>query len=284
MDIDLKRLVTRHRHVAPMLSALLAGTDARVIVTDAEGTVILHREGSGPAGTLTSDAQRFPILLDGDAVGWVQGARVAAAVAAVLGYAAAREHDKRSLAHEALERYRELNLIYDLADQIGATLEIPAVAAVAVREAGRLPAGGRGFLLLRTARGALESTGAEGGADGAADEADDQADDEATPAGLVGARAGAGVLGAVLEGEAEIVNDVGADPRATAAERAMASLIAAPLKVRGQRIGVVGAFSKALVEYRAADLKVLGAIAALAAPTIDQARAHEAIVRTAGRG
>lgn len=269
MDVDLKRLVTRHRHVAPMLSGLLAGTDARVIVTDAEGAVILHREGSGPAGAITGEGQRFPILLDGEAVGWVQGGRVAAAIAAVLGYAAAREHDKRSLAQEALERYRELNLIYDLADQIGATLEIPAVAAVAVREAGRLPAGGTGFLLLRTARGALEST-------------DDDAD--APPAGLVGARAGAGILGAVLDGEAEIVNDVAADPRASAAERTMASIIAAPLKVRGQRIGVVGAWSDQPVEYRAADLKVLAAIAALAAPTIDQARTHEAVLRTAGRG
>jgi len=268
MDIDLKRLVTRHRHVAPMLSALLAGTDARVIVTDAEGTVILHREGSGPTGAITTGGQRFPILLEGQAVGWVEGQRVAAAVAAVLGYAAAREHDKRSLAQEALERYRELNLIYDLADQIGATLEIPAVAAVAVREAGRMPSGGTGFLLLRTARGGLEPT----------DEA------EATPDGLAAARAGTGILGSVLDGEAEIVNDVAADPRSTPAERSIASLIAAPLKVRGERIGVVGAWSDQPIEYRAADLKVLTAIAALAAPTIDQARAHEAVLRTAGRG
>jgi hypothetical protein len=268
MDIDLRRLVTRHRHVAPMLSALLAGTDARVIVTDAEGTVILHREGSGPAGAITTDGQRFPILLEGRAVGWVEGQRVAAAVAAVLGYAAAREHDKRSLAQEALERYRELNLIYDLADQIGATLEIPAVAAVAVREAGRMPSGGTGFLLLRTARGGLEPP-------------DDAA---APPDGLAAARAGAGILGSVLEGEAEIVNDVAADPRSTPAERSIASLIAAPLKVRGERIGVVGAWSDQPIEYRAADLKVLTAIAALAAPTIDQARAHEAVLRTAGRG
>lgn len=267
MDIDLRRLVTRHRHVAPMLSALLAGTDARVVVTDAEGTVILHREGSGPAGAVGGDDQRFPILLEGQAVGWVEGQRVAAAIAAVLGYAAAREHDKRALAQEALERYRELNLIYDLADQIGATLEIPAVAAVAVREAGRLPAGGTGFLLLRTARGALEPT-----------------NDAVTPPAIAGARGGAGILGAVLDGEPEIVNDVAADPRSTPAERAAASLIAAPLKVRGQRIGVVGAWSDEPVEYRAADLKVLGAIAALAAPTIDQARAHEAVLRTAGRG
>jgi hypothetical protein len=268
MDIDLRRLVTRHRHVAPMLSALLAGTDARVIVTDAAGTVILHREGSGPAGAITTDGQRYPILLEGQAVGWVEGQRVAAAIAAVLGYAAAREHDKRSLAQEALERYRELNLIYDLADEIGATLEIPAVAAVAVREAGRLPSGGAGFLLLRTSRGALESA----------------TDEDEPAASLAGARAGAGILGNVLEGEAEIVNDVAADPRSTPAERTIASLIVAPLKVRGQRIGVVGAWNELPVEYRAADLKVLTAIAALAAPTIDQARAHEAVLRTAGRG
>jgi len=267
MDIDLRRLVTRHRHVAPMLSALLAGTDARVVVTDAAGEVILKREGSGPGGAVTTDSQRYPILLEGEPVGWVEGQRVAAAIAAVLGYAAAREHDKRSLAQEALERYRELNLIYDLADQIGATLEIPAVAAVAVREASRLPAGGQGFLLLRTARGALEPT-----------------DDAASPQGLAGARADAGILGAVLEGEAEIVNDVAADTRSTVAERALGSLIVAPLKVRGQRIGVVGAASVTPVEYRAADLKVVAAIAALAAPTIDQARAHEAVLRTSGRG
>jgi GAF domain-containing protein len=140
---------------------------------------------------------------------------------------------------------------------------------VAVREAGRMPSGGTGFLLLRTARGALEPT-------------DDGAD--APPDGLAGARAGSGILGSVLEGEAEIVNDVAADPRSTPAERSIASLIAAPLKVRGERIGVVGAWSDQPVEYRAADLKVLTAIAALAAPTIDQARAHEAVLRTAGRG
>ncbi len=267
MDIDLRRLVTRHRHVAPMLSALLAGTDARVIVTEADGTVILHREGSGPMGTTATEAQRFPILLDSSIVVWVEGQRVAAAVAAVLGYAAAREQDKRSLAQEALERYRELNLIYDLADQIGATLETAAVAAVAIREAGRLPAGGTGFILLRGDGGALGPVG-----------------DLGVPNGAAGARAGAGILGAVLDGESEIVNDVAGDPRSTAVEQGFASLVVAPLKVRGERIGVIGAGSPTPAEYRAADLKVLTAIAALAAPALDQAAAHEAALRTAQRG
>jgi GAF domain-containing protein len=140
---------------------------------------------------------------------------------------------------------------------------VTAVAQVALDEAGRLPGGGAGLLVL------------DGSADGVL----------ATPAGveagpIATVRPGAGILGAVADGEAEIVNDVAADPRATDAERAVAaSLIAAPLRVRGTRIGVVGAATSVAHDYRAADLKVLSAIAALAGPAIDQARAHEAAVR-----
>ena len=144
---ELRRLIVRHRHVAPMLSVLLASTNARVTITDTAGEVILDRQ----AGGAPADApiERHPIAVEGATVGWVEGPRPSGAVAAVLSYACAREADKRALAHEALDRYRELNLIYDLADQIGATLEIDAVAEVAVTEASRLPSGGEGFIVLR---------------------------------------------------------------------------------------------------------------------------------------
>jgi len=72
------------------------------------------------------------------------------------------------------------------------------------------------------------------------------------------------------------VNDVAADPRTSEAERGIASLVAAPLRVRGERIGVIGTASSSPVEYKASDLKALTAIAALAAPTLAQAAAHEA--------
>ena len=42
-------------------------------------------------------------------------------------------------------------------------------------------------------------------------------------------RPGSGILGAILAGDPEIVNDIAADPRATEAERQFASLVAAPL-------------------------------------------------------
>lgn len=260
---ELRRLIVRHRHVAPMLSVLLAGTDARVRISDAEGEMLLDRQtGAAPAD---AQIERHPITVEGTTIGWVEGPRPAAAIAAVLSYACGRETDKRALAREALDRYRELNLIYDLAEQIGAVLEVDEVARVAVAEASRLPSGGIGFLLLRDPDDGSRFVARP-------------SDTESTLPGLT---AGHGIIAAVLEGEPEIVNDVRLDPRASDAERAVAALIAAPLRVRGERIGVIGTLSAEPVEFHASDLKVLTAIASLAAPTLDQAAVHEAALAAA---
>ncbi len=264
--LDLRRLIVRHRHVAPMLSVLLASTNARVTITDPDGKVILDRQaGMGPAD---APSERHPIVVEGTTVGWIEGPRPSAAIAAVLAYACAREADKRALAREALDRYRELNLLYDLADQIGATLEIDAVARVAVAEASRLPAGGTGFVLLRASGDRVDAAEAL-----LVVRPTDSLD--ASPRG----DGRSGIIGAILAGDPEIVNDIGADPRSTPGERQFASLVAAPLRVRGERIGVIGTISKEPREFHASDLRMLTAIASLAAPTFDQAAVHEASLR-----
>jgi hypothetical protein len=268
---ELRRLIVRHRHVAPMLSVLLAGTDARVTITDLDGEVILDRQiGAAPADAPTD---RHPIVIEGATVGWVEGPRLAGSIAAVLAYAGARETDKRSLAREALDRYRELNLIYDLADQIGAVLETDAIAAVAVAEASRLPSGGTGFVLLLDEDGARLS---------ARPSASEVAGAGASASPILQHQAAVGILGAVLAGDPEIVNDIAADPRATDSERVFASLVAAPLRVRGERIGVIGTISREPIEFHASDLRLLGAIASLAAPTFDQAAALQSALSASG--
>ena len=258
-DPDLARLIVRHRHVAPMLSALLSGTNAGVRISDADGTVILERESTGIG------FERFPIAVEGRTVGWVEGDRVGRAIASVLSYAVAREADKRSLAREALDRYRELNLVYDLAERLSGELAVSGVAAIAIAEAGRLPAGGSGFLLMADGAGGMDAL--DGGA---------------SPEGLAGGpvaggRIGEGILGAIAaSGVAEEVNDVDTDPRSTPAERTLASLICAPVVARGRTIGVLGAGSSTRIEYQAADLKLIAAIAAIVGPALEQARVHEA--------
>lgn len=247
MEPDLARLVVRHRHVAPMLSALLSGTNAGVRISSDAGIVILEREAGGIG------FEKFPITVEGRTVGWVEGDRTGRAIAAVLSYAVAREADKRSLAREALDRYRELNLVYELADRLSGDLDQGQIAEIVVGEGSRLPAGGAGFLLLIDGSDGLSAV----------------SPDERAPAR---GRVSAGIIGSVAStGIAEEVNDVAGDPRATEDERRFASVIAAPVVARGRTLGVVGATSTDPVTYQAADLKLLAAIAAIAGPALAQA-------------
>jgi hypothetical protein len=249
---ELRRLIVRHRHVAPMVSALLASFDAAVTIRDAEGAVILERGAS--SGEDGGAAVRQEVTVDGEVLGWVEGGRAARGVGAVLGYAAARERDKRSLANEALERYRELSLIYDLAAAIGGSDAVEPVVTTAVAELSRLPHDARGFLLLA----AGDELHAAPGSDG-------------TGSPVVDGRLGAGIVGLVAAaGSAELVEDAAADPRATDAERAGGSLVVAALRAGDATLGAVGATATG-GPFRSADLKVVTAIAALAGPAIGRA-------------
>jgi hypothetical protein len=260
MGVDLERLVVRHRHVAPMLSTLLGATHAAVQISDTNGTVILEREAGGIGD------ERFPIVVEGEVVGWVEGDRVARAVASVIGYAVAREADKRSLAREALDRYRELNLVYDLAETLSSLRSVAAIGQAALSEVARMRGEGSGFLLLQD-----RETGKLSSPDGV----------PVGPLNHIGL--GEGVVGGLGSGEPMIINDIGADPRSSPAERGLGSLIVAPLRGHGIAIGAIGAAAEQRHDYEAGDLKVLTAIASLTGPAIDQARSSEAASRFSAR-
>ena len=78
-----RRLIVRHRHVAPMLSALLRRTNAAVRIVDTDGKVILRAGGRPGIGDRALPDRRRRART----VGWVEGDRVARAVASVLSYA-----------------------------------------------------------------------------------------------------------------------------------------------------------------------------------------------------
>ena len=223
---ELRRLILRDHHVAPMVSALLAGTDAAVTIRDAHGATILERAGAG------SGEGHHEVSVDGETLGWVEGGRMARGVAAVLAYAAAREHEKRSLA--------------------GRHSDVTSIAETAVNELSRLPNDARGFLLLLGSDGMLHPP----------------AGIDLIGSAISGGRSGEGIVGAVVaSGSAEVVEDPSADPRATGAEIEAGALVAVALRAEDRTIGVLGATGTG-GSFRAADLKVVTAIAALAGPAI----------------
>lgn len=247
---ELRRLIVRHRHVGPLVASLLAGTDAQVTIRDAEGGTILDRGGLG-------GGERFPIVAEYDTIGWVEGGRTARVVASVLSYAASRERDKRSLAAEALERYRELSLIYDLADALGARDDEAAVGTLVAGQLARLADGAVAFVLAVGEGDALAPVAGT-----------------ALPGGLGDVRVGQGILGwtAAPDAVPELVEQPAEDPRAIPGERDGGPILVAPMRVGGRVTGVVGVIAPPATTVRAADLKVVTAIAALAGPALVHAR------------
>lgn len=257
--VNLAKLITRDKEASSVVAVLLDALHSGIEVKDADGIRL--------AGYSGHSHEEHELVLDGEVIGKVGGHAGASVIASVLTYMVNREAEKRSLAGDALDMYRELNLLYELSEKIGASLQVETIAMIAVKEACRRVKEGEGFmLLLDEPMGALTPIIAPA---------------EGSPL-VTGIRMGEGIVGQVaFSGQAEIVNEVVADPRRTAFESSLKSLVCAPLKARQRVIGVVCVGSLTPVVYTAADLKFLGTIAAQVAPAIDNAMLYERTVKEA---
>lgn len=180
---------------------------------------------------------------------------------ALLAWAATRDAERRSLANETLERYTELNLLYDLADHCG-SLDPAAVVLVATTQLERAIKHGKSFALVadRSGRELRPVDGLEPPFE--------------PPAG--GFRVGQGLVGAVAaESDGDIVNDPATDPRATAAEASIGALMIAPLRAAPIRRGVMMVIGERGTAFTAGEFRLLSAVAALTAPVLDAALAHQ---------
>ena len=258
-SINLRKLLVRDKDVSSLITNLIATLGGAIGIQDVGGALLLGQDAGAAS-------HKYPLALDDQLLGWVIGDEKAAAVAAIVSYIANREHEKKSLAREVLDRYRELNLLYDVSEKMSASLQVTTVATIAISEARRLITSGGGVVLLDTPAGVLTPVVSLG----------EQYLPEA------GIPCNEGILGgSVASARAEIVNDVQNDPRVSGPERAYASLICAPLMARQRVFGLFVIGSAAPVTYTAADLKFLSTIASQTAPAIDHALLYERALKDA---
>ena len=249
-----RRLIVRHRHVAPMLSVAPGGhRRAASAISDATGEVILDRQTAPlrrmrlPSGT--------PIVVEGQTVGWVEGPRPAGV-------------DRRGPVLRRRARDRQA-----IARARGARPLPRAEPDLRPRRPDRRPSSRRRDRDRRRRRG-------EPPADG-------RHRVRAPPRGRrrgcpLDRTPGRRPIGAQDATAASSARSSRATPRSSTTSPPIpgrprpsgrfGSLVAAPLRGPRRTIGVIGAVTRERVEFHASDLKLLAAIAALAAPTFDQAR------------
>lgn len=250
--ISLKRLLSK-RDTQTLLNALIHIIEAPLAVQDANGLLLL---GNCPEHS----ANRYVVELEGKKLGWVVGNEKTQVVAALLSYLAGRELEKKTLAQETLDRYKEITLLYSISEKITAKLDFRAIVKLVLSEAKRLIPGDCGaVLLLNPEIRQFETIETYG---------------EFNPALTI--QAGEGILGAIVSSNtSEIVNQVPSDRRCVAEEKCVQSLVAAPLKSQSCTIGLIVIGNQVPTQYTAADLKLLNILASASASAIENARLHQ---------
>lgn len=232
--------------------------ESDIRICDPEGSVLWgHAEGD-------FKEQAF-FQVEGTVHGTVCVNRGVGLLASFLSLLTKQAMERHALAQETLDKYKEINLLYRVAEKITQTLEIPKVAKLFVDEARRLvKSSSASLMLLDEETGKLAIICAAG--------------EEHHPKTVL--EPGRGIAGAViLSGKTEVVNKVEKDERFVDKSSPIRSLISSPLKSLDQVVGVLNISSETPMQYSAADAKLITALAMLAASAVVNLRAQQKLVR-----
>jgi two-component system, NtrC family, sensor kinase len=242
---SLKKLVFRKE--LALVKEIVNAIDPSVSIQGTDGQVML--------GDVTqAQSQRFPIQLDGQILGWVNGDHRAAAIANLIGNLAYRELEKRTLAHELLGKYKEITLLFNISEKIIDSLDIQAIATLLLDEARSLLKSESGtLLLLRDGTPVLENIAAFG-------------EDLSFKKSIA---LGEGILGNIIQaGRGEIINDIFSDPRHLIGQGRMTTLLCVPLKSKEKVLGAIVLSRSKSMPYSAEDLKLMTTLACQGAGVI----------------
>ncbi|HIK10065.1 MAG TPA: GAF domain-containing sensor histidine kinase [Oscillatoriaceae cyanobacterium M33_DOE_052] len=262
--VTIKKLLSKS-NLGGVLHEIVGSMDTQISILDLGGNLLWGDGAETPAG-------QYPVSLQGETIGWVVGSEKAGTVAKLLAHLAAKELDKKTLAAEVLDKYREITLLYNISEKIIASLDLKEVAQLVLEEARKFVKATSGaVLLIRDGNSVGENIFSFG------EEWEADTNSEQTWYGWEGI-----VSTVVSTGKGEIVNDVTADPRVGTEGVWFQSLLCVPLKTREVVVGAIALGSSKPVTYMAEQLKLSSTLASQAASAID-ALVHENKLRESRR-
>jgi HD-GYP domain-containing protein (c-di-GMP phosphodiesterase class II) len=258
VQVSLAKLIKK-KEFAPILNRMVGAMETSIIIEDDDGKLLMATVG---AERLT----RHPVSVSGHVIGWVDGNAKVAPIASLLSYLAESEVEKRNLANETLNKYKEITLLYDMVEKVSSSLDTKEIARLVIEEAKRvIHLSSVSVFLLNKDTDALELVAHHG------HELD----------AMTAVNRSVGLAGSVwASGRAEIVNDVQADPRFDSGSIRISSLMCAPLKAKDTVVGVIKLGSEEPITYTAEDLKLFTTLASLAAVAMENASLYEQLKET----
>ena len=252
--LSLKSILSKKNETVFILTSLMERFNAGIWIEDDTGNTLL--------GT-RAEAYKVEhmIKVDNELIGVVKGDEEANIIAAVLDLSIKKEAEKRKLGSEVLNLYQEINLIYNFSERLAQTIDAPTISEITLEEAGRVINSNSGVVILW---------------------------DESTERLKVLASSGElffveeklyselRLLSKILlSGQSEIITDVSALAQAGVLLPEVRSVIYSALKVNKRTMGAIILASNELVQYTAADLKLLTTLALQSSAAIESALLYE---------
>jgi sigma-B regulation protein RsbU (phosphoserine phosphatase) len=251
IHVSLKKLFKK-KELISVVRTLAAALDVTVTICDTDGKKIWS---NGPE-TL---AHRYTITTDDRIVGYLTGPPAAQTIAQTLSYLAQSELEKKTLALDTLDKYEEINFLYDISTKLASCVSVDAVAQATIEEARKPIATTCMSVILRDREGNQLKTIAFWSIDPHC------CDRACQPCDRI-------IEQVLASGQAEIISNINAIAPLIPPVYAT---ICAPLKIQEQTIGVVNICNSQPVPYTAQDLKLFTALTSQAAAAIDNALLYE---------
>jgi len=260
LRIKIEKIISENR-MSSVLNDVADSVNARATVRDVKGKVVKIFGNSNHTGN-----DKHPITVQDEICGWVTGNQNICCIASLISQFVHMEFEKKMLAAETLEKYKELAQFYDSSEKITTCLDSKEVADLIIDEAKKIIDFDTIFvMLLNEETGRLETLSSFG--------------NEYTLEIINGY--GHGLTGHVLKtGRPEIVNHINTDPRFKTCYDQVNSMMCAPLKIKSRIIGVISLSSERPVNYTSKELKLFIALTFQAAVAIENAKLYEKLNET----
>lgn len=234
------------------------------LINDDHQIGILDEDKIPILGDLTlADNQGYEIVVEDRTLGWVVSRDINHPITQLMIALIETEVNKKVLAVDALDKYEELNFLYDISSKMSTCLHVNEVIKLVANEAlKQIPGNAFVVMIYNSHEKALQTF------------YPNREQNEVFLGKLI--TPNVGIYGHVFNsGKAEIVNQVTLDSRFIDQDFEIRSMMCCPLMTQTGKLGVIQISSDRPVEYTAQDLKLFSALASQAAASIQNALFYE---------
>ena len=258
--LSLKNVIGKKNEAASLLLSLMEQLNIVARIEDESGKILLG-EAADPLAFV------HPIILDDETLGWVKGDEKSIIITQLLTHLLSKEAEKKKLGSEVLHLYQEVNLMFDFSDKLAKTIDAADIARTTLEEASRVIRSDNGVIVLWDEKNRKLQVMASIG--------ELFFDQEKINSELPV------LLSIILSGQSEIITDTVELRKVGIVLPHIRSVLYSALKVNHRVMGAVILASNEDIQYAAADLKLLTALALQSSAAIESALLYEKNIREA---